>query len=187
MTVPQQWQMAVQAVEREYGALPPPVRQRVTELTSAVRVAKETLHQLAAAASGEAACAACGGACCAHGRHHFTVVDLLAFLAAGRELFMPDFDAPICPYHGGRGCLMEPGFRPLNCVIFLCEEIDDRLPDAVRQRWTLAESDLRGLYGELERLFNTRFANGLLISYERALATGGGTILNSSSRERGNG
>jgi hypothetical protein len=178
VSVSAQWQAAVQAVSGEFAALPPQARQRLTELLAAIRSAKTTVAALAAAANAEAACATCGGLCCGHGRHHFTVVDLLAFLDAGRALFTPDFAAPLCPYLDGSSCVMEPGFRPRNCVIFICDAIDDRLPLAARQGLLAAEQELRQLYGDLERLFNNRFANGLLITYERALATGRGTLLN---------
>ena len=178
MTFAEKWQAAVQTVCREYAALPPAVGSRVGELTDAIASAKEEMHKVAAAVDAGGACRTCGGACCAHGRNHFTVVDLLTFLGRDRALFVPDFGAPLCPYLGKGGCLMEPAFRPFNCMIFLCEEIDSLLPEPAREQLTRLEQELRRLYGELERLFRTRFANGLFISYERALATGDGTLLN---------
>ena len=176
MPIAVQWENAVATVRREYAALPASIRARLAELTAAIRFRKAAMAALTT--GGESVCRACGGACCAHGRNHFTVVDLLAFLDAGTGLFTPVFDASICPYLSAQGCMMAPGFRPFNCIIFLCEEIDSSLPTSIRERLWAAEQELRRLYAELEQIFHNRFAHGLLITYERAHATGSGTLLN---------
>jgi len=166
------WSAAVAATVREYGLLPPSLKQRVGELAAEIAVVKEAYQRLATTVDAEGICADCRGLCCGHGKHHFTVVDLLGYLAAGRELFTPDFASPVCPYHTGCGCLMEPGLRPLNCIIFLCDRVEELLPGPDRQELASLEKELRRLYACLELLLGNRFANGLLITFGRAHAAG---------------
>jgi hypothetical protein len=167
------WSAAVAATVAEYGDLPPTVRQRTAELAAEIYGVKAAYQRQASTVDADAVCADCRGLCCGHGKHHFTVVDLLGYLAGGRELFLPDFRSPVCPYHTGRGCLMEPGLRPLNCIIFLCDRLEEQLPGPVRDHLAELEKELRRLYLCLELLLGNRFANGLLITYERALSSGG--------------
>jgi hypothetical protein len=151
---------------------PPQLRRRVGELATEIAAAKEAYQQLAASVDADAVCAECRGLCCGHGKHHFTVVDLLGYLSAGRELFTPLFTNPVCPYHTGCGCLMEPALRPLNCIIFLCDQLDELLAESAKRELGALEKELRRLYCCLESLLGNRFANGLLITYNRALCSG---------------
>jgi hypothetical protein len=176
------WSAAVQQVAAEYATLPPSLRERVGELTAAIRAAKREFQGMAAASGAEKICAACRGLCCGHGKHHFTVVDLLSLLAASRETPVPAFATPDCPYHDGTGCSMSPEFRPFNCIIFLCEEIENETPVAARVRLETLEKELRRLYLNLEQLLGNRFANGLLIAYERSLQSGSFPLLKYEGR-----
>jgi len=166
------WSTAVAAVVREYELLPGHLRQRVTELCAEIQSVKSSYQQLASSVDADGICAECRGLCCGHGKHHFSVVDLLVYRAAERELFVPDFGSPVCPYHTGRGCLMEPGLRPLNCIIFLCDRLEELLPGSARLELAALEKELRRLYCCLELLLGNRFANGLLITHERAVISG---------------
>lgn len=172
MTDQELWSEAVAAVSREYELLPGQLRQRVAEICCELSAVKGAYQGLAATVDADGICADCQGLCCGHGKHHFTVVDLLGYRTAGRELFVPDFGNPICPYHTGSGCLMEPALRPLNCIIFLCDRLDALLPEPARRELASLEKELRRLYCCLELLLGSRFANGLLITHERALISG---------------
>ncbi|HZV82350.1 MAG TPA: hypothetical protein VFF53_09290 [Geobacteraceae bacterium] len=172
MTDQERWSAAVAATVREYGLLPLPLRQRVGEIAEEISVVKESYQRLAATVDADGICADCRGLCCGHGKHHFTVVDLLGYLSTGRELFAPDFASPVCPYHTGCGCLMDPGMRPLNCIIFLCDRLEELLPGPARQELSTLEKELRRLYICQELLLGNRFANGLLITFGRADVTG---------------
>ena len=174
----EQWQLAVSTVSTEFSALPAHLRQQVAELTHDIRLLKEEMGRLSTSANVAENCLECAGECCRFGRHHFSVVDLLGYLTVGEPLFTPDFAAPVCPYIGADGCFMAAAFRPLNCVIFLCEPIHDRLTEDVRRSLEKSEQSLRQKYRELERILNNRFANGLLITFERATAGGNSRILN---------
>lgn len=173
MTDQELWSAAVAATVREYDLLPPQLRQRIGDLMVEVAAVKEAYQLLAASVDADAVCADCRGLCCGHGKHHFTVVDLLGYLCTGQELFTPLFTNPVCPYHTGCGCLMEPSLRPLNCIIFLCDQLDELLPEPAKRELATLEKELRRLYVCLELLLGNRFANGLLITHARAVASGG--------------
>ena len=166
----QLWQAATAQVQKEYLSLPGLVR---VELDETLKRVAELKNAIAALAAADAECEKCGGMCCRFGKHHFTVVDLLGYLHAKAELFSPDFANQICPYHAGAGCLMPPEFRPYNCIIFICEEVECRLASDVLSRLRGMEISLKELYGRVEILLGNRFENGLLITYERSLVSGG--------------
>lgn len=75
---------------------------------------------------------------------------------------------------------MEPSFRPFNCIIFICEQLETGLEAHVREELARIETDLRRIYGEFDRLLGNRFANGLLITFQRALDSGA-PILNAKT------
>jgi hypothetical protein len=169
VTDQQLWSAASAAVRAEYAALPPRLREQLAGLLKEIGSLKEAAASRVD--SGEL-CTACGGICCGFGKHHFSVVDLLGYLVAGAQLFEPAFDNPLCPYHTGRGCMMAAALRPFNCIIFICEQLDAGLDDAVRRELAAMEQQLRHLYGRIEELLGNRFENGLLITYERGLSSG---------------
>jgi hypothetical protein len=163
------WGAATARVKSEHCTLPPLIRHEVASLLAEIGILKKTSASLVDAG---VICEACGGICCRFGKHHFSVVDLLGYLVAGQELFTPFFENPVCPYHTGKGCVMEPELRPFNCTIFFCEQIETSLDDAVKIQLADLEKQLRRLYGKLEQLLGNRFENGLLITYERCQLSG---------------
>ncbi len=170
------WGKAVAAVAGEYAALAPTLRVWVEKRTAAIREAKTALDAISQGVSAAEICAVCRGECCARGRHHVTVIDLLVHLAAGRPLGTPDFASVHCPWLGTAGCCMEPAYRPFNCVTFNCERVEGLLEPLVLESFYRAEEKLRALYGEVEDFFGNRFMQGLLLSYERAVV-GDGILL----------
>ncbi len=173
MTDQQLWTAAVASIKKEFDLLPPQLKLRIGELTAEIRNLKAGYQELAATADAEAECAACLGGCCGHGKHHFTVVDLLGYLTAGADLFVPLFNSHLCPYHNGSGCMMAPDLRPFNCIIFLCEDLESALGFEALEQLARIEKELRRLYYCIEALLGNRFENGLLITFERSLKSGG--------------
>lgn len=172
MTDQQLWSAAVVCVKTEYEAIPYALKQQLSRLSAEIITLKSRSQELVSSANAESACSDCKGICCRFGKHHFTAVDLLVYLSSAGDLFDPSFDNPLCPYHGGSGCLMTPGLRPFNCIIFICEQIEALLPGSVKEELVEIEKELRRIYGEFDRIFGNRFANGLLITYQRALDSG---------------
>ena len=177
MTDREMWESGVAAVREEYGGLSPELRARLREYLTAVKLRKVLLQSLVDEVRAGAICAACRGECCARGKNHFTVVDLLAYLADDRQLFVPCFEREICPYLGESGCLMPPEYRPYNCITFNCDQVEGLLAPPGKERFYAVERELRGLYEGIERLFDNRFRAGFLNNCERYLGQNGDAIL----------
>lgn len=184
MTDHETWQLAIAAVEAEYEGLAFSRKALIVELAGAVKACKEALHADVEAAGADGICASCGGECCMTGKFHFTVVDFLAYLAEGRELFVPRFAGDRCPYLGERGCLMAPPYRPFNCVTFNCDRVEWLLEPLEKERSVRLERELRGLYGRFEKEFGNRFMGGLLMNFERDIVREGAQILKTVNGEQ---
>ena len=181
MTDEELWRTGIAALAREYGALSPTPRERVVDLAAQVREAKQAIHDCVAAVNACGICADCGGECCARGKNHVTVIDLLVCQVEGRELVSPRFDHDLCPYLGENGCQMAPSYRPFTCIIFNCDRVEGLMAPAEKDRLYKAEHRLRAVYGEFEKLFGKRFMAGLLITCERDLVRQGATLLGMGS------
>ncbi|WP_088536351.1 hypothetical protein [Geobacter sp. DSM 9736] len=167
MTDREKWERAVAAVRLEYGGLSQEVKERVLFLLKRVQRGKERVHQRAAGLNGAEICAACGGQCCMTGKHHFTVIELLTYLAKEEDLFTPRFDSGRCPYLGDDGCLMSPSYRPFNCITFNCEQVDSLSQRSEAAVFMHVEKELREAYADVEGFFGNRFLHGLFINFER--------------------
>lgn len=177
MTDQEMWVAAVSVVCREYGELDDDVRAALAGMVSALRLQKRQLHSLTAGLGAEEYCAECGGACCRTGKYHFSVVDLLAFLASGEEIVEPSFQGGCCPYMGEDGCQMEPSLRPLPCITFLCEGLSGLLAPEAAERLAGLENGLRTRYGLIEGLFGKPLMKSLLMAYEYYLRRQAGGMI----------
>jgi hypothetical protein len=164
------WDKGVAAVAGAYAALDEAVRGRVREQAAAIRRGKESLHGVVARTDGEAVCAACAGACCASGKYHVRAADLLIHLAADLQLPMPRFDSGACPWLGEAGCRMPPSFRPLTCIIFICDPIEARLAPGGQEECRRQEQALRIFCREIEGHIDNRLRGPLLGVGERKMA-----------------
>lgn len=164
------WALGCAAVVEEFALLPPEVRERIDGLAYRVKEVKGRHVGISAGTDGAAICADCRGKCCAHGKNHVTVVDLLVHIGAGRPMVVPDFDRDGCPYSGEAGCLMPPPYRPFNCIIFNCERIEGLLDPSTLAELYRSEEDLRELYRQFDELLGSRFGAGLLINAELRLS-----------------
>lgn len=167
MTDRETWDQAVAVVAKGFEGLSPSRRAAAAKAVAATKACKNELHTIVAGVSAAEICASCGGECCRTGKYHFTVVDLLAYLADGKQLFTPRFGRQVCPYLGEEGCQMEPAYRPYNCVTFNCEQVEALLEPEALERLVCLERQLRGHYGTVEDLFGARLMGGLLMNCER--------------------
>jgi hypothetical protein len=177
MTDREKWDRGVAAVREEYAALSPLLRTRLKERSAAVKSRKKSLHSIVEAMGAGEICAECRGECCDRGKNHVTVIDLLVYLSDDRQLFTPCFERDLCPYLGENGCLMEPEYRPYNCITFICERVEGVLEPAEQERFYAVERELRALCEGFEQLFDNRFRAGLLINSERDLVNNRSSIL----------
>jgi hypothetical protein len=177
MTDREKWDQGVAALGKEYAMLSPSLKAHLDQCAAAVKSCKENLHKIVRGVRAADICAQCFGECCKGGKNHVTTVDLLVYLAEGKTIFTPAFEQGICPYLGEKGCIMEPDFRPFNCIAFICERIEGVLDTLERESFYAVERELRDLYNDYEQLFDNSFRYGLLSNYERSLACNEAPIL----------
>jgi hypothetical protein len=136
------WEQAVKTATEWYFGLPPGIRSELDGLLEEVMQLKERLVEQVTASGSATTCRTCGGECCLLGKYHVSVLDVLAYRKTEVEPVIPVFSAgPACPYSDASGCLMTARYRPVTCVIFNCQLIEDRLTTVGRE--TLHEYDMR--------------------------------------------
>ena len=123
----QLWNLGAVRLTALQAALPVENSAALTKLLTRYRQTKEALAAEIAQVDAASVCRECRGQCCLNGKYRISVLDVLACLAA--EVPVPaNFDhKPLCPYGTDAGCTMEPGLRPADCILFICDAIDRKL------------------------------------------------------------
>lgn len=160
------WRSALGAVAKELPRLAAAERAWMAEQLVQIGRCQQQLQDLFAGAGGAGVCQTCAGACCERGTHHLTLVNLLAYLLAGKQPPTPDF-ARTCPFLGDAGCLLPATHRPFNCVTFICEPVEEGLSPAGREVFWALERRLRALYEAFDGRYAGSSLRGLLIRAER--------------------
>ena len=170
MTDQETWDLAVAAVTEEFDRIPSSRLALIAAGITAVRVCKQALHAVVEEAGASGVCTSCRGECCRTGKYHFRVLDLLAYLVDGRELFTPRFGREGCPFLGEQGCLMAPSLRPFNCITFNCDRVEALIDPRERNRLVSLEHELRDCCRRVEVLGGLTVKGGLMMSQERTLS-----------------
>jgi hypothetical protein len=160
------WAETVRRLRYELAALPTQDRSWLATQVARVGRLQTELDQMFRAANGVSACTVCLGGCCSRAKHHITLTNLLGYLLAGEEPPSPDFSLE-CPLLGPRGCRLPVERRPFNCIIFLCEQIDNCLTEAQRQLFSEVETALRNTYHAIAERCPGASLRGLLIAATR--------------------
>ena len=161
----QAWDQAVTAADEMYSRLPTGTRVELDGLIDEVMQLKQKLVELVTCAGSSTVCRTCEGQCCLFGKYHVSILDLLAYRKTGAELLVPAFGpGPACPYADISGCRMATGYRPVTCVIFNCQPIEDLLTPDVRQSMQELERKLRETVTLATSLCGTRLDRPLLLS-----------------------
>ncbi|MBK5274296.1 MAG: hypothetical protein JJE30_04515 [Desulfuromonadales bacterium] len=159
------WDQATAISGTAYDSLPHDTTAELDDLIDEIMQLKQKLVELVTCAGSSEICRNCGGECCLLGKYHVSVLDMLAYLKTGADAVIPDFSpGPACPYSGESGCLMPPGYRPVTCVIFNCQMIEDRLTAAERETLQRYENRLRQAVARTGRICGTRLDRPLLLS-----------------------
>jgi hypothetical protein len=161
------WNRGVALLTREFSLLPAKHRDELGALLAEAGRLKEDIVSLSDAAEGSAICATCGGACCRVGRYHTTPLALLAYCAADEMPVAPDFASGACPFLGAAGCRITPSRRPFTCVIFICEQIEERLSARDVALLHEAEENLRRLSELVASRFGRLLTQSFLLEMER--------------------
>ncbi|HBA71521.1 MAG: hypothetical protein A2X82_04930 [Geobacteraceae bacterium GWC2_55_20] len=161
------WRDGLVSLNALLSDLSPTAKKTLPELLSGYCVGKESLAGITLAADSETICRDCSGQCCLNGKYRVNVFDGLALCAAGISV-VPDFSQkPLCPYSNARGCILEPGFRPLDCILFVCDSLEGQLPDSDRVDLTALENNLRECLRAASLLLNINLGTPLLLWAEK--------------------
>ena len=163
---PDDWSTLLQKLRDELAALDESDRQWLRSRLDSIAAIQLDLDKLFHVAGGVRTCAVCAGACCACGRHHVTLTNLLTYMLAGEEPPAPDFSRT-CPYLGESGCRLPVERRPYNCITFFCEQLEANLSDEGRQQLRLLDRQLRQEYQSLAERYPSASLRGIWIALER--------------------
>lgn len=170
---PFDWPALLQKLRDELAVLEESDRQWLKSRLDSIAAIQLDLDNLFHVADGVRTCALCAGACCACGRHHLTLTNLLTYLLADEAPPAPDLDKT-CPYLGESGCRLSVDRRPYNCITFFCEQLEENLSAEGRQQLRLLDRQLRQEYQCLAERYPSASLRGLWIALERI---DGGNIL----------
>lgn len=159
------WEQAVTTASKWYFGLPPGIRAELDGLLDEIIQFKQKLVELVTSSGSSTICRTCGGECCLLGRYHVSVLDILAYRKTCVEPVVPVFGAsPACPYSDASGCLMPPRYRPVTCVIFNCQMVEDRLTATECHTLHEYELRLRATVARAGRIHDIRTDRPLLLS-----------------------
>lgn len=162
------WEQAVATASSSYTRLPTGIRAELDGVIAEVLLLKQQLVELVTSAGSVDICRTCGGECCRHGKYHVSVLDILAYLKNGSEPVIPDFSTnPACPYSAVSGCTMGPGYRPMTCVVFNCQKVEDQLTSAEQECFQGYEQKLRDAIKQTGHITGLRLGRPLLLSCSR--------------------
>ena len=139
----------------------------LTPLLVRYRKAKETLAAIVAEIDAADVCRECAGQCCQNGKYRINLLDILARIAAQIPTSTDFFQKPLCPYGCDTGCTMEPGMRPADCVLFVCDAIYRKLSQQSRLDLAAEEQVLRECIHAASRLTGEPMGTPLLIWAEK--------------------
>lgn len=161
------WAQAVDTTSNYYEKLPTTIRAELDAAINEIMRLKEQLSVLTLSAGSAHICRTCGGMCCLNGKYHVSILDLLAYRKTSVEPVVPDFTVhPHCPYSGSSGCLMPPRFRPMTCVVFNCELIENQMKPGQCETLYNCEKQLRDSIRQACRITGRRLDRTLLLSGE---------------------
>ncbi|OGU18463.1 MAG: hypothetical protein A2076_12510 [Geobacteraceae bacterium GWC2_53_11] len=131
------------------------------------RQIKEEHAAIVADIDAASVCRDCKGQCCLNGKYRINSLDYLARLAEGIPTVADFTCKPLCPYGSENGCTMEPGLRPSDCVLFVCDEIDRKLSPQARTSLAGLEQNLRECIQDSSHLIGEEVGVPLLLWAER--------------------
>lgn len=166
----QLWHSGMARLGELLAALPQETQRMVSLLLDEYGQLKEAIARITSEVDAAALCRQCAGQCCMNGKYRFNVLDACSCVAAGISVAASFAQKPLCPYGADTGCLLEARYRPLDCILFVCDDIDQALTSHARQHLDVEEQRLRSCLAELAQLLGEPLATPLLL-WEQAKRT----------------
>jgi hypothetical protein len=160
------WTALIKQLGEEFSCLSQQEQVWLEDRASAIGHLQRELDELFTEAGGLQACADCDGECCGCGRHHLTLINILAYLLEAEVPPAPDFERT-CPFLGEEGCMLPIARRPYNCITFFCEVLEDRLDNERQKKLRSLDRKLRAEYESVERRYPVATLRGIWIGLER--------------------
>jgi hypothetical protein len=159
------WEQAVTAAGTSYTNLLSGTSQELERLIEEIMQLKQKLVEVVLSAGSTDICRSCGGECCRFGKYHVSVLDIMAYLKTGAQPIIPDFsNHPACPYSDVSGCTMAPGYRPMTCVVFNCQQVEEQLTSEQHETLRSYERELRDSITRAACITGIRLDRALLFS-----------------------
>jgi hypothetical protein len=162
------WDLGTERLKGLLAGLPATSGLTLTKLLARYRQSKEALAATVAEVDAASVCRECQGQCCLNGKYRINVFDTLASLAAQATTSVEFTQKPVCPYGTDTGCTMEPGLRPADCVLFICEAVDQKLSPQARSNFAVQERVLRECLLEASCLTGEELRTPLLLWAEKS-------------------
>jgi len=165
----QLWNLGLTRLKALYVGLPPETETGLASLLARYSQTKEALAAVISEIDATSVCRQCGGQCCLNGKYRINVFDTLGFIT--REI-IPSINfiqKPACPYGSHDGCSMEPGLRPADCILFLCDALDEKLSPDSRMILAAGEQKLRECIEQASRLAGEKLGTPLLLWAEKQI------------------
>ena len=163
----QLWDRSFRRLKALYSALPQEAKSGLSELLVRYCQTKEALAAVTAGINASSVCRQCGGQCCLNGKYRINVFDTLGFIT--REI-LPSVNftqKPLCPYGSHDGCSMEPCLRPADCILFICDALDEKTSPDSRAILAAGEQGLRNCTLQASRLTGEPLGTPLLLWAEK--------------------
>lgn len=159
------WEQAVAGAKLSYTSLAPATAAELNGLIDDIMLLKQNLVELAMSAGSADICRTCGGECCRYGKYHVSILDIMVYEKSAAELVIPDFSTnPACPYSDVSGCTMIPRYRPMTCVVFNCQLVEDHLTSSRQETMRRYEQELRITITRAGHITGMRLDRALLLS-----------------------
>jgi hypothetical protein len=128
----QVWNLGSEYLKSLLAGLTEESRLALLSLMAEYRRTKEAIAAVVSDVDADSICCECMGQCCLNGKFRINVFDALARLTEQIPTSADFFRKPLCPYGNESGCTMEPGLRPADCILFICDLIDEKLSPQTR-------------------------------------------------------
>jgi hypothetical protein len=159
----QKLEQGLSQVASLFAASAPDKQRQISALLIQYRAEKEALAAVIQAVDAADVCRKCVGQCCLNGKYRLTVCDALVLHVEQMMLFFDFNQKPLCPYGTERGCCLSPGFRPMDCILFVCDDIETRLTESARCVLSEREARIREYLQTLSHLAGTPLSTPLLL------------------------
>ena len=159
----QLWNLGTERLKGLLADLPVGTGLTLTKLLTRYRQSKEALAATVAEVDAASVCRECGGQCCLNGKYRMNAFDSLACLAAQTTTSAEFTQKPVCPYGTDTGCTMGPELRPADCVLFICDAVDQKLSPQARLNFAAQEHILRECLHEASCLTGEELRTPLLL------------------------